>query len=380
MSLVVRAPLPPRPRAIDASEFASIIRGHERFISLHVGVGREIPRYVVAWGMSCERRRLTDIDFTGSDLSGSSFAGSDLTRAVFYCATLTRCDFRKATLRWADLRGAILAGAQLGGAILDEADLRTAVLVAGDGAHGIGSIGETAGLRGSSLDRAQMDDLVALSVDFTNCSLRGAKLRNANLRDANLTDANLAGADLHGARLDGATLHRAILTGVDISGLNLPPESLKGCVLDATPAAFGAAAEIREILDAAQLWVEGGGARGARGHLEGLDLRVVAGAFRDRILGGLSAPRVNGVSVDFSRSQLQGAIFDGADLRHANFKGADLRGASFVGAKLAHAQLQGADTGPLELPGGRMLPTRFEDASLDGTGIAPLTLTEAVPR
>jgi uncharacterized protein YjbI with pentapeptide repeats len=379
MSMVVRAPLTPRPRQIDAAEFASMIRGHERFIALRVGVGREIPRYVIARGMRCDHRRLMDIDFTGSDLCGSSFEGSDLTRAVFYCATLMRCDFRKAMLRWADLRGATLGGAQLAGAILDEADLRAAMLVASDATHGIGSIGERAGMQGSSLERARLDDLVALGVDFTNCSLRGAKLRNANLRNANLTDANLEGADLHGARLEGATLQGAILTGVDISALNLAPDALEGCIVDATAAAFGNAGDIKAILDAAQRWVETGGARGERGRLDGLDLRVVAGAFRDRILSGLAAPKAIGVSVDFSRSQLQGAVFDGADLRHANFRGADLRGASFVGAKLAHANLRGANIDALELPGGRMLPTRFDDASLDGTGITPLTLTELAP-
>jgi uncharacterized protein YjbI with pentapeptide repeats len=378
MSMVVRAPLTPRPRTIDAAEFASMIRGHERFIALRVGVGREVPRYVTAQQMRCDHRRLMDIDFTGSDLCGSSFIGSDLTRAVFYCAALNRCDFRDATLRWADLRGAMLGGARLAGAILEEADLRAAMLVASDAAHGVGSIGERAGLQGSSLDRARLDDLVALGVDFTNCSMRGAKLRNANLRNANLTDANLEGADLHGARLDGATLRGAILTGVDISGLNLSPEKLQGCVMDATPAAFGAAGDIKAILDAAQRWVDTGGARGERGRLDGLDLRVVAGAFRDRVLSGLAAPKAIGVSVDFSRSQLQGANFDGADLRHANFRGADLRGASFIGAKLAHANLRSADIGALELPSGRMLPTRFDDATLDGTGVSPLALTEVV--
>ena len=377
--MVVRAPLTPRPRAIDATEFASMIRGHERFISLRVGVGREVPRYVIAQQMRCDERRLMDIDFTGSDLCGSSFAGSDLTRAVFYCATLTRCDVRTATLRWADLRGAPLGGAHLGGALLAEADLRAAMLVASDAAYGVGSIGERAGMQGSSLDRARLDDLVALGVDFTNCSMRGAKLRNANLRNANFTDANLEGADLHGARLDGATLKGAILTGVDISDLNLSPDRLEGCIVDATSAAFGSAGCIKAILDAAQRWVETGGAQGERGRLDDMDLRVVASAFRDRILSGLAAPKAIGVSVDFSRSQLQGANFDGADLRHANFRGADLRGASFIGAKLAHANLHSADIGALELPGGRMLPTRFDDATLDGTGIAPLALTELAP-
>ncbi|THD51839.1 MAG: hypothetical protein E8A12_20515 [Phenylobacterium sp.] len=381
MSMVVRAPLTPRPRQIDATEFASMIRGHERFITLRMGVGREAPRYVVAQQMRCDHRRLMDIDFTGSDLCGSTFAGSDLTRAVFYCATLIRCDFRRANLRWADLRGVTLGGAQLAGAILEEADLRAAMLVSTDGPRGVGSISEWARIQGSTLDRARMDDLVAQGVDFTNCSLRGAKLRNANLRNANFTDANLAGADLHGARLDGASLRGAILTGVDIASLNLPLENLEGCVMDATPAAFGAAGDIKAILDAAQQWVETGGARGERGHLDDLDLRVVAGAFRDRLLGGLAAPNAIGVSVDFSRSQLQGAVFDGADLRHANFRGADLRGASFVGAKLAHANMVGADLAALELPGGRMLPTRFDGASLDGTGIIPPKVpTEAVPQ
>ncbi len=99
-----------------------------------------------------------------------------------------------------------------------------------------------------------------------------------------------------------------------------------------------------------------------------MDIRVAPGVFRNRALGGLSAPRAIAVGVDFSGAQLQGAVFDGADLRRANFQGADLRGASFVGAQLAHADMTMADVSPLQLPDGGMRPTRFDGASLEGAG------------
>jgi uncharacterized protein YjbI with pentapeptide repeats len=230
-------------------------------------------------------------------------------------------------------------------------------------------IGVRADLAGSTLDRARLDELTAPGVSFRNCSLRGAKLRNANLTNADFADANLEGADLHGARLSGVGLNGAILCGVELDHLDLAPEALIGCVLDPSAEAYAQAEVIRTAINQAELWIESEGADGERGRLDGADLRVVGDAFKNRALTGLSAARAVAVSVDFSGAQLQGATFDGADLRRANFQGADLRGTSFSGAKLAHADFTNANISALELPSGRSLPTRFDGASLDGTGL-----------
>ncbi len=359
MFVAKRSHLKPTPHRVSQDEFDSIVRAHEIFSSGRQGGGRTIPRFIVGHGMRCDRRRLMDADFNAADLSRSSFIETDLTRASFYCATLIQCDFRRATLRHADLRGAALAGAKLAGANLDEAEIRAAVLIGRDDDQAMetGLIGARADLRGSSLDSAHLEGLVAQGVDFSNCSLRGAKLRNADLRIAALSGANREGADLEGAQLASIKLHGAILSSIELSSLDLSPESLIDCVTDPTIAALARAAEIREAIAQTELWVETHGAQGVLSRLDSADIRVVGDAFKSRALTGLSAAKVNGIAVDFSGAQLQGAIFDGADLRRAHFQGADLRGAMFAGANLAHADFVGAAINPLTLPSGRTLQT-----------------------
>lgn len=359
-------PAVPRRRSVAPSEFLAIIRAHEMFLSGKAPGAKVIPHQISAPGMRCDRHRLMDIDLAGSDLSRTTFVGTDLTRANLSAALLVRCDFREAILRRANLSGASLAGALLTGAVLDDADLRGAVLVSMGDDLGAQVASFCASLKGSSLNNAQLDEADARGVDFTASSLRGARLYNADLSGANFTDANLDSVDLTGAKLAGANLRGAILTGVDVDALGLPPETLAGCVRDPSRAALNRAAEIRAIIDAAQQWTETSGGAGARGRLEEMDIRVVGDAFRKRALTGLFAPRSIAVAVDFCETQLQGANFDGADLRRAEFRGADLRGASFIGANLSHARFAGASTGPLTLPDGRQLPTRFDGARLDG--------------
>ena len=236
---------------------------------------------------------------------------------------MIRCDFRRAILRRSDLRGAALAGAQLTGANLDEAEMRGAVLVARDPADCDDPVGSCADLQGSTLDGAQLDELIAEGVNFRRpVQLRGAKLRNADLKNANLAGANLEDADLEGAQLAGVRLEGAILTGVDLARLRLSDDMLVDCVLGPSAQAYASAAEIREIITQTELWIETEGAQGVLGRLDDADLRVVGGAFKARALTNLSAQRALGVSVELlAPAQLQGATFGSAGLRRANFQG-----------------------------------------------------------
>lgn len=362
-------PLQPKIQALSPSEFEGMVRLHEAYLAGRPGAVRALPRYVVAHRMRCDGRLLIEADFTGADLTGSIFIGGDLSRAAFYCATLAKCDFRNARLVRADLRGASFAGAKLEGAVLDEADLRAAVLCVVDETGGLRRLGAGAKVAGASLDGARLDEVVGHAVDFSNCSLRGAKLRNANLKNADFSDANLTGADLVGAKLAGATLTGAILCGVEVTRLGLSAQALAGCVVDPSPAALARLDEIREELDQAELWAKTDGAKGRPARLDGADLRPAQGFFRERVLAGFTAKNLMAIGVDFSLAQLQGANFDGADLRGADFTGADLRGASFKGAKLSHARFVNADLGALPLSGGASRPISFDGASLEGTGL-----------
>lgn len=354
---------------MEPARFEAMLRGHEAFV-VGRGGSRALPRYVDLPGLRCDRRLMSDIDFTGSDLTGGSFVGADLTRASLYCANLTRCNFNDARMIRADLRGAAFTGAKLEAANLDGADLRAAVLCAPDEEKGLTLIGALAdkiltSLVGARLNGADLSDAAAYGVDFGNASLRGARLRNANFKNACFNGANLDGADLAGARLAGARFQNAVLTGVDVAALGLPPEALAGCLLDPGPEAKARLDDIRRELDQAERWGTSHGGDGHPAMLDGLDLRPAAGQFAGRLLAGMTARYSVMVGLSFAEAQLQGAVFDGADLRGADFSRADLRGASFRGANLAHATFLGTDLSALGGSG----PARFDGASLEGTGL-----------
>jgi uncharacterized protein YjbI with pentapeptide repeats len=366
LALSTKSRVEKRNARMDPARFQALLRAHEAFVS-GKGGARALPRYLDLHGLRCDRRLLVDIDFTGSDLTGGSFVGADLSRASLYCANLTRCNFNDSKLIRADLRGAVFSGAKLEAANLDGADLRAAVLCMADEEKGLTLMGALASLVGARLNGADLSDAAAFGVDFSNASLRGARLRNANFKNARFDGANLDGADLNGARLAGARFHNAILTGVDIASLDLPADAFAGCLLDPSPAAKARLDDIRRELDESDRWVESHGGDGRPAMLDGMDLRPAGGLFAGRLLAGMTARYSVAVGLSFAEAQLQGAVFDGADLRGADFRRADLRGASFRGANLAHAVFLGTDLSSLGSSG----PACFDDANLEGTGLAP---------
>ncbi len=347
---------------LDQAAFEAIAAAHERFLRGAGGV-RAGLRFADARGLDGRRRLLNDADFTGSDLRGSLLAGSHFERAALYCADLGGCDLRSANLHRADLRGARLAGASLNGAVLDEADMRAAYILRARPGGDLKR--EAAGPRAANDNHA---------ADFSNCAMRGVRLRNANLKGANFTGAILDGADFAGAKLTGAVFEDAVLTSVQLDGAPLSPEQLKGCILDPGAEAITRARALAGMLRQAAEWVETCGKAGQRAVLDGEDLRPLGAALRARALTALSARAVRAIRMDFSRSALQGAVFDDADLRGAVFDGADLRGATFRGAKLSHASFTGADLGPLPLPNGRLFFPDFTGAAMERTDFSRTVL------
>lgn len=349
------------PIRLKRDRFEALLTAHEAFLAGKPGGRRATLNHIVAAGYNADWRSIADARFDGADFSGTSFVCADLSRTSLYCANLSRCDLRGARLQRADLRGATFAGACLVGANLDGADMRAAAMWTSDDVRGLRRVGAHDADAGSGPGAVH-------GVDFSNCSLQGARLREANLKNANFTGANLSKVDLYGAKLEGVQLSGAILSGVDVSRLNISASALRDCILDPTKEAIARVGHIRAELERAHDWITTGG---SPANLDGFDLRPAGELFRDRLIAGMQAQNAVGIGVDFSNAKLQGANFDGADLRSARFSGADLRGVSFVGANLAHARLDDVTTGELELRPGHRLPTRFDGASLIGTAIAP---------
>jgi uncharacterized protein YjbI with pentapeptide repeats len=354
-------------------ELNGVLLSHERYVTYRGGSRAQLAHADLD-GLILANRILTEADFSGASLVRANLYGSNLERASLYCADLRECNLQSAKMTRADLRGASFRGARLSFAVLDHADLRAAMMM---------YVGD-AGVSVVDRDRGSENS----SVDFSNCSLKGASFGNAKLDGANFSGALLHGANFRNAKLVNATFKGAVLTGVNLNELAVPPEALAGCIADVTPAAAGKFGELKSRLDAHQQWISSGGAQGAQGVLDGEDLRPLRDLLVGRQLSGLSVRNAICIGLDFSGGQLQAAKFDGADLRDANFSNADLRGASLRATKLAHARFDKANLRALQLTSGSALAPdlagadateeQFYDATLDDK-ITALGLTPASP-
>jgi len=349
-------------------QVAALTTAHERFASGRPGGARMILRFTDLKRAMFQSRLLTDVDLTGSDLSGARMATARMERASFYCCRLQEADLRGANCSLADFRGASLKGASLYAAVLDQADLRDARLarVDAEGRFNLESVHS-----GRPTDTPEADGSIRRGVDFRNASMKRVRLCGARLKGADFSGANLAGASLKGAHLPGAIFQDVILTGVDLEGVRLDDGALATCVLDPTRAAFDRADALRDTLIEAELWATSGGKLGRAADLTGADLRVIPLDLKNRKLPGLCAIETCAIDMDFSNTVLAGAVFREADLRGAIFDRCDLRGASFQNCKLAFSSFIGADLGSLTLGGGRHLKPDFGGASLEGAVFDP---------
>jgi uncharacterized protein YjbI with pentapeptide repeats len=330
---------------LSQQELNPILAAHERFVAYQGGKRAQLTRKGLD-GLNLANRVLSEADFSGSSLVGSTFYGSNLQRTSLYCADLRGCNLQAANLTRADMRGATFRGANLSYAILDAGDLRAARMM-------IVSAGGTSVMdrRGASDDKASTPQIPD-GVDFTNCSMRQVSFGNAKLDNANFSGAIMDGAKFKGATLTNAQFKGAVLTGVELRDLKVPKEALEGCVLDITPEAHAKAEDLRAMLIAHEQWVASEGATGKTAALDGEDLRPLQDFTAGRRLTGISAKNAIALNINFSGCRLQAAKFDNADLRGANFSECDLRGASFRGANLSHATFTKARLGPLKLASG----------------------------
>lgn len=334
-------------KTITQQQLNNVLLGHERMLSYQSGGVKADLAHTRLDRLNLANRNLTEADFSYASLIGATMFGTTLDRANFQCADLRDCDLSSTRLIRANLRGASICGAKLAFARLDGADLRAATVV----------------YRGPG---AAQDSQHTVPVDFSGASLKGASFGHAQLEGANFSGAILEGVNFKNAKLANVTFRNAVLIGIDVAALGVPPEALEGCVMDVTSAAAAKEGSLKEKLEAHQLCVSSGTAKGAPAVFDGEDLRVIRGLFAGKPLTRLSARRAIAIGVDFSGCQLQGACFDGADLRECNFNNADLRGCSLRGAKLAHATFEKTNFGSL-VAGGRTIAADLTGAEVSIT-------------
>ena len=341
--------------AANMSAFTDLIIAHERFIRGQVGGCRAMFRFAAHPGVNLQGRRLDDVEFVGCDLTEAKLALASLKASSFYCTSLRGADLRGADLTNADMRGATLRGASLYRAVLDGADFRKAVLLTKD---------RDEGFQSCEWDEGEAFDGSDRPVDFTDCSLKGARLNYAKLKGAEFGGAILDGAHLAGADLRGASFDGAVLTNIDLETARTDGASMRNVVRDPSEEALTRKAELMTILKESVKYTKTAGKEGARAVLDGADIRVLGRAFAKAGLAGASIKGVCGIGVDFSNAVLVGAIFDGSDLRGARFDGADLRGCSFRDCNLGQTVFNTANLTSFLGRDGRSFPPRFDGAAL----------------
>jgi uncharacterized protein YjbI with pentapeptide repeats len=141
----------------------------------------------------------------------------------------------------------------------------------------------------------------------------------------------------------------------------VPAGTEEMAVLRETAAASSDLLEFAQVLDQHRIWVESGGAEGARGHFTGADLTGVD--FTGANLQGAELQKVNLRGADLSMANLRNANLVEADLREANLLGTEFSGANMMGANLYGAQ---------GLWAGRLGGTNLFDATLP-EAVAALT-------
>ena len=133
---------------------------------------------------------LSDIKFSGTDLSRVNFAGANLKEA-----NLEKSDLSNANLQGANLKEALLKGADLSGVNFAGANLKEVNLTGFDLKH-----------------------LVFDGADMKEINLTGSDLKGASLKGTNLKEAVLDGVDFKHADMRGTDFSQAKWQGADFSG------------------------------------------------------------------------------------------------------------------------------------------------------------------
>ncbi|MBP2298117.1 pentapeptide repeat-containing protein [Azospirillum picis] len=364
------------PKEIE--ELRTIIQAHQAWLK-RPGSGRRADlSFRDLSRLNLDRVSLAGAKLAGANLCNTRMVKADLSQADLFGADMEAVNLSGAVLTGADLRGANLHRAVLTDANLRGADFRAGELVeGGDADPAAGRRRTTQGTGTTRLTEAKMERSILAGANFSGCDLSGADLNDADLTGAELTSAVLMGTDFCGANLDGAVFGNTVMDHATLTRtfipFALPPDAIVQPNYTAMPVA-----DFLQMVERHELWVESGGADGAR--LD-LDLVSVAGAdLHGRSLAGARLRRCRLPGARLTRASLEMAELSYIDLDEADLRDAVLRGATLRRAYLAHTLLNGADARPVALAGGRAWPANFDGADFSDADLRNSRMAEAVVR
>jgi len=274
----------------------------------------------------------------GLDLSGLDFSGQDLAQADFSGSILANTTFTAAILTGAVFTDAVLADADFSGAHMAQANLMRV--------QAVGASFSLVELKGANLSGGDFTGCNFAGADLSIACLSGALFAKATLKECKATGSTAVRTNFSKADLTGANLHRAVITAADFSEATLD----RACFseTDGCQATFdgvqGTGADFSNaVLIASRASKE-----------TNLDGAIFSGADLTRSCwerASLSGARMAAAvlnDADFSRVAFERVYLVNATARRANFMKAvmtscDLRGVNFFKASFRHAQLKHCD-------------------------------------
>jgi len=158
------------------------------------------------------KRVLSNIDFSGCDLSCSFVSHADLNGSKLCQAIVRHADLSHAKLDNCDLRKADLTGANLTNATLRNAILEDTILKDVIAHHADFSDAKLCGAKlPSDLSTANLN-----GCDFTNVNLHGINFSSTSLSNSRLRGCSITDSDMSNAILDGCDFTDAVLTDVNL--------------------------------------------------------------------------------------------------------------------------------------------------------------------
>ncbi len=378
-------------KKMEQKELNELIKKHDMFMNGRPGGARAVIRDRDLSGLSFEKAKLSQSDFTGCIMRGC-----DLSGAQFESATLFGCDMTKAKLYHtnftrADLRGADITGADLREAVLDGADLREGASVLRVSADEEGrdiykeqQKGNVV-LVGSDLSGASLQNTHATKADFGNANLSGADLSGAQLQSANLEGSDMTGSNMSKTDLRSANLKDSIMLGVDLEQADIKDADLAGALTDdqSGRAYEEVALTLDEMVKKHTEWVSSAGRQGKQLNLSDYDMRNIRTLAGAR-LTAIKAMKTMFAGVNFTGTEMQSAILDGSDFRKCDMRSIDLRASSLKGALLNRADMRNANLSFLSFTqkdgNERHTPCNLEGAWLRYTDLSGAQLRGAILR
>ncbi len=250
-------------------------------------------------------------NFVGAKLSGAKFNGTILTEAQFAGCDLSNLDFEDATMADADLTGTTVISAILNSTLIDNADFSSAVLANASfkNSHGFRTIFVEADLKEAQFIGAQMQE---------------ADFETANLERADFTGANLTEASVEGVSGAGITMQSANITG-----------------LHASEGADFTNGNFMDVLANESIW-------------------------EDATLDGANFSKAQLIRADFAGTSLKQTVFNGADLTMARFEKADLTETSMTSINLFQGSLEQARLFKTDIRGANCYEVEFFRTEIAG--------------